>query len=85
MSSVLTGFRKNHEVSDHFEVIHAGEFPLASVSSAWGEQACDGALFFFLTHDGGDRGGKQFLNSGHVLTVSGGFVKTGVMGSNLYS
>src|SRR3972149_685839 len=76
MSFVLTAFRKNHEVSDHFEIVHAGKFSLARVSSAGSEQAGDGA-FFLLAHNGGDGGRKQFLNSGHVLTVPGGFVKTG--------
>jgi hypothetical protein len=50
MSSVLTAFRKNHEVGDHLEIIHTGEFSLARASAAGGEQACYG-VFFLLAVD----------------------------------
>src|SRR3989339_363769 len=76
ISMMRSNFRKDHKERDHFEIVHAGKFSLAGVGSAWSEQACDGA-FFFLADDGGDRGGKKFLNSGHVLAVSGGFVEAG--------
>ena len=68
--------RKYHKKGDHFEIVHTGKFSLARMSSTWAEKACHGAFCFF-THNGGDGGSKQFLNSDHVLTVPGDLVETG--------